>query len=265
MSENPMTVVVTQTMVAAPEAAFDAWLDAAHAGAWLFATPTGRIVECAMDPRVGGALRIVDRRDGEDVLHTGTYLELERPARLVFEFGVPKYSDARDRVEVAIAPRAGGCTVTLTHTLTPGMEEWADSVRQGWTDILAGLAAELERAARAAGAAPHAWVAGLPGAVTVCDRHGVILEMNDKAAATFEADGGRALIGSNLLDCHPEPSRSLVADLLAHPRVNAYTIEKRGVRKLIYQAPWYEGGTFAGIVELSLEIPATMPHFVRQG
>jgi uncharacterized protein YndB with AHSA1/START domain len=258
-------VVVTQVMAVAPEAVFDAWLDASHAGAWLFATPTGRIVEVAIDPVVGGAFRITDRRDGEDVLHVGTFLELERPARLVFEFGVPKYSEARDRVVVTMAPAGAECEVTLTHALTPGMEEWAESVREGWTGILAGLARELARAAGPALPAEVRWIGEFSGAVTVCDARGVILGMNDKSAATFEADGGRRLIGSNLLDCHPEPSRSLVADLLARPHVNAYTIEKRGVRKLIYQAPWFDGGVFSGLVELSLEIPADMPHFVRQG
>jgi uncharacterized protein YndB with AHSA1/START domain len=262
MSEPPTTVVLTRRIAAAPEAAFDAWLDAARAGAWLFATPAGRMVEVAMDPRVGGAFRIVDRRDGEDVAHIGTYFELERPSRLAFEFGVPKYSDARDRVVVVIAPEATGCNVTLTHTLTPGMEAWADSVRQGWAGILAGLAAELSRAG---GAPRHPWVTEFPGAVTVCDRSGVIIEMNARAAESFAGDGGFALVGSNLLDCHPEPSRTLVADLLANPRVNAYTIEKRGVHKVIYQAPWFEGGAFAGLAELSLEISPTLPHFVRQG
>lgn len=262
MPEQPTTIVVTRAIAAPPEAVFDAWLDAARAGAWLFATPAGRIVEVAMDPRAGGAFRIVDRRDGEDVAHVGTYLELERPSRLTLEFGVPKYSDARDRVAVAIAARDLGCDVTLSHTLTPGMEEWAEAVRQGWTGILAGLAAELSRASDAA---RHSWVAGFPGAVTVCDRQGVIVEMNAKSAATFAGDGGLALVGSDLLQCHPEPSRTLVADLLASPRVNAYTIEKHGIHKLIYQAPWFEGGAFAGLVELSLEIPATLPHFLREG
>jgi uncharacterized protein YndB with AHSA1/START domain len=260
MSEQPTTIVVTRVMATAPEVVFDAWLDAARAGAWLFATPTGRMVEVAMDPRAGGAFRIVDRRDGEDVAHVGTYLELERPSRLVFEFGVPKYSDARDRVMVAMVPQGIGCEVTLTHTLTPGMEEWADSVRQGWTGILAGLAAEL---GRAGGAPQHPWVAEFPGAVTVCDRHGVIIAMNAKAADSFAGDGGLALVGSNVLDCHPEPSRTQVADLLASPRVNAYTIERRGVHKVIYQAPWFDAGAFAGLVELSLDVPAAMPHFVR--
>ncbi|MEW5984984.1 MAG: diguanylate cyclase [Acidobacteriota bacterium] len=108
------------------------------------------------------------------------------------------------------------------------------------------------------------WVEGFRGAVTVCDAAGVIVAMNAKSAQTFDADGGQALIGRNLLDCNPEPSRSQVADLLAHPRVNAHTIEKRGVRKLIYQAPWYRDGVCQGLVELSLEIPDGMPHFVRQ-
>ena len=109
------------------------------------------------------------------------------------------------------------------------------------------------------------WTREFSAAITVCDRAGVVLEMNDKSARTFEADGGRALIGKNLLECHPEPSRTKVADLLAANRVNAYTIEKRGVRKLIYQAPWFKDGVAQGLVELSLEIPADMPHFVREG
>jgi hypothetical protein len=46
---------------------------------------------------------------------------------------------------------------------------------------------------------------------------------------------------------------------------NIYTIEKRGQRKLVYQAPWYAEGRYAGFVEMVLELPAEMPHFVRKG
>jgi hypothetical protein len=44
---------------------------------------------------------------------------------------------------------------------------------------------------------------------------------------------------------------------------NVYTIEKAGVKKLVYQAPWYQDGVYAGVVELAVEIPFKMPHFVR--
>jgi transcriptional regulator with PAS, ATPase and Fis domain len=108
-----------------------------------------------------------------------------------------------------------------------------------------------------------AWVQEFPGAVTVCDRDGIILAMNDKSARTFENDGGAALIGSNLFGCHPEPARTKLQELLAAGRPNIYTIEKKGVKKLIYQSPWYEKGVYSGFVELSLEIPFEVPHFVR--
>ena len=87
--------------------------------------------------------------------------------------------------------------------------------------------------------------------------------MNDRAAESFAKDGGRELVGSNLLDCHPEPSRSKLLELLASGKVNAYTIEKGGVKKLIYQAPWYEDGEYRGLVEVALVLPDVLPHFVR--
>ena len=99
------------------------------------------------------------------------------------------------------------------------------------------------------------WIKEFPAAVTVCDKDGILLEMNNKAALGYEKDGGRALIGSNVLDCHPEPARSKTRALLASGEKNIYTIEKNGVRKLLYQSPWYIEGRYAGFVELSLEIP----------
>ncbi|MGB8213424.1 MAG: PAS domain-containing protein [Anaerolineales bacterium] len=109
----------------------------------------------------------------------------------------------------------------------------------------------------------YSWVKEFSGAVIVCDADGIIVEMNDKSAKTYAADGGRALIGRNLLDCHPEPARSTVKRMLETRQFNIYTIEKNGVKKLIYQSPWYHNGEYAGFVELSLEVPFEMPHFVR--
>jgi len=107
------------------------------------------------------------------------------------------------------------------------------------------------------------WIKEFPAAVTVCDEDGSLLEMNDKAAKTYENDGGRKLIGSNMLDCHPEAARTKTEHLLAGREKNVYTIEKNGVKKLIYQSPWYHNGIYSGFVEISLEIPFDMPHFIR--
>ncbi|MDI6765813.1 MAG: PAS domain-containing protein [Bacteroidota bacterium] len=108
------------------------------------------------------------------------------------------------------------------------------------------------------------WVRNFPGAITVCNTEGTILEMNEAAIKTFRDDGGEKLIGTNVLDCHPEPSRTKLNELLLSQKTNVYTIEKNGIKKLIYQSPWYENGKYAGMAELSLEIPQELPHFIRK-
>jgi hypothetical protein len=109
----------------------------------------------------------------------------------------------------------------------------------------------------------HEWAVEFPGAITVCDANGTILEMNKRAEETFAADGGAALVGSNVLACHPEPSRTMLQEMLSSGQRNVYTIRKAGVKKLIYQSPWYRNGTYAGFVELSLPLPDTMQHIDR--
>lgn len=108
------------------------------------------------------------------------------------------------------------------------------------------------------------WIEEFQGAVTVCDADGIILAMNQKAAKTASREGGKKLIGQNLLDCHPEPSRTKLKGMLETRQTNVYTIEKNGVKKLIYQSPWFENSIYKGFIELSLEIPFEMPHFIRK-
>jgi hypothetical protein len=109
----------------------------------------------------------------------------------------------------------------------------------------------------------NAWIKEFPAAVIVCDPTGIILEMNDKAVKNYAKDGGLALIGKNMFDCHPDPARGKVERLMERRQANVYTIEKNGVKKLIYQSPWNLNGEYAGFIEISMEIPFEMPHFVR--
>ncbi|HOC44046.1 MAG TPA: hypothetical protein PKJ99_13600 [Thermoanaerobaculales bacterium] len=107
------------------------------------------------------------------------------------------------------------------------------------------------------------WVDEIDMAVTVTDARGRIIAMNRKSVATFAADGGAALVGTDVLDCHPEPARSLLAGMFATQSANHYTISKGGQRKAIHQLPWYRDGVFAGFVELAIPIGNHLPHFDR--
>lgn len=108
------------------------------------------------------------------------------------------------------------------------------------------------------------WTDGFLGAITVCDREGIVVYMNERSKAVFAKSGGGDLVGKSLVDCHPEPSRSLLMKMLAEPTPNSYTIEKNGIRKMIHQTPWMENGEFKGVVEMSFEIPMEMPHHIRK-
>ncbi len=107
------------------------------------------------------------------------------------------------------------------------------------------------------------WVENFDAAITVCDKEGFVVYMNDKAGEVFKDDGGKSLISKNLFDCHSPESKEKLFFMLKNNKKNVYTIEKNGVKKIIYQSPWYKDSVYSGFVELSMEIPLEMPHFVR--
>lgn len=104
----------------------------------------------------------------------------------------------------------------------------------------------------------------IPNAITVCDTSGVIVYMNQKATESLAKYAGAALLGTNMLDCHPEPSKTKVKEMLEKQQVNTYMIEKEGKKKLIHQTPWFDEGKFGGLIEISIELPEGMPTFQRK-
>ena len=108
----------------------------------------------------------------------------------------------------------------------------------------------------------YEWADEMTCAVPVCATQGIILYMNEKACRTFA--GHRNLIGRNLFDCHSPKSQEKIRELLETGGVNTYTIEKKGVRKMIYQTTWKREGVVCGLVEISMEIPGEMPHYIRE-
>jgi len=107
------------------------------------------------------------------------------------------------------------------------------------------------------------WTDEFLGAITVCDREGIVVYMNERSKMQFAKSDEGILVGKSLIECHPEPARSHLMKMLTEPSPNSYTIEKKGIHKMIHQTPWMENGEFMGVVELSYEIPEQMPHHIR--
>jgi uncharacterized protein YndB with AHSA1/START domain len=131
-------VVVTHRYAAPPERVFDAFLDVGVARRFMFATAAGEMIQAEIEPRVGGRFVFVERRpEMGDVRHVGEYLEIDRPRRLVFSFGVPQFDPRMTTVTIEIRPAPGGCELTLTNEGVP--PAYAENNRDGWSRILDGL------------------------------------------------------------------------------------------------------------------------------
>lgn len=109
----------------------------------------------------------------------------------------------------------------------------------------------------------------LPVAITVTGKDFRIVDMN-RRSAEVNNHGSKSIVGNDLMHCHNERSQDIIRHIAASREPNVYTVEKtntdgRQVKKLIYQSPWYDSdGSYGGLIELSLEIPFDMPHYVRK-
>jgi uncharacterized protein YndB with AHSA1/START domain len=134
-------VVIVRRVLRAPRArVFAAWLDPAMLAQFMRPGPIATAT-AAVDPRVGGAFRIVMRHGDREHVHWGEYLRIEPPWLLSFTW----ISDNTDRrptiVTVELVEHEGGTALTLTHRGLPPSQ--VKSHREGWTDIGAALQSAL--------------------------------------------------------------------------------------------------------------------------
>jgi uncharacterized protein YndB with AHSA1/START domain len=142
MTTTLETLRITRRFNAAPERVFDAWLDPMRARRWLFTSPTSERNTTELDVRVGGKWSITDRRDGVDYTGLGEYIEIDRPRRLVFSFGMPQFSPLFFNVTVEIVPDGDGCVLTLAHEGVPA--EHLKPTEGGWSNMFDALSAVLD-------------------------------------------------------------------------------------------------------------------------
>jgi uncharacterized protein YndB with AHSA1/START domain len=135
---NVPRLTVTHRYDASCERVFDAFLNVEIARRFLFATATGEMIVAEIDPQIGGTFTFTERRpDMGDVRHIGKYLEIDRPRRLVFMFGVPQFDPRMTRVTIEIRPDGDGSMLTLIHENVP--PDYVERSKEGWSRILAGL------------------------------------------------------------------------------------------------------------------------------
>ncbi len=148
-------VRVTYRFRVPAERVYDAWLDPDKLRVWQSAALkkmglSGEIGEVTIDAKVGGTFLYSDFRDGSEMCHRGTYLELDRPRRIVFTWIAhnrdepdPAQEADPDKVTLTIEPDGDGCVATIVHHLNERWKEFLDPTRNGWSAILEATEAVL--------------------------------------------------------------------------------------------------------------------------
>lgn len=136
MNAQTGALVVERVLQAVPGEVFDAWTTPSRMAAWM--SPVGA-AEAEVDLRVGGSFRVVmvEAR----IEHTGEYLEIDPPRRLVFTWVSPFAGGESSVVTVELHPHEDGTRVVLTHERLP--ENVVDGHRDGWGTMIERLAGIL--------------------------------------------------------------------------------------------------------------------------
>jgi uncharacterized protein YndB with AHSA1/START domain len=138
---------VSHRFQAAAERVFDAWLNPEQVRAWMAAALqslglAGDIRRVEIDARVGGKFYFSDMRDGNEARHWGTYLELDRPRKIVFTWIVDESEEADpSTVTLTIQPERSGCVATIVHEIDARWAEYVERTERGWARMLG----EVER------------------------------------------------------------------------------------------------------------------------
>lgn len=149
---SAVAVHATRRFDASAGRVFDAWLEPAMLGRWMFGPDVRdeEIVRLDADARIGGSFSFVVLRDGAQIDHIGEYLQIERPHRLVFTWAAVDEGASSDavetsRVNIAIMPRADGCELAQTHEMDLKWADYAALTQAGWSTMLEALARHLSR------------------------------------------------------------------------------------------------------------------------
>ena len=96
--------------------------------------------EVEIDARIGGSFRFVD--DRRNVEHTGVFLEIDTPKRLVFALSLEGEPAVLTRVTVEIVRQLNNCVVAVVHDGVP--RHRAREIAARWCGMLYGLDETLE-------------------------------------------------------------------------------------------------------------------------
>lgn len=132
-------VQIRRRVKAGPEQIFDLWTKPDLMVRWMSPFPGAVDCKASCDLRPGGAFSLVMTSADASRDVSGTYVQIDRPRRLVFTWIGPLTNNVNTLVTVELNPRGDETELVLTHERlpTPAIH---DGHTRGWGHILDHLA-----------------------------------------------------------------------------------------------------------------------------
>ena len=132
---NDLICHVSKVINAPIEKVFDAWLDPEQLSRFMLPLPGMAHPKTEVDGREDGRFTIYMEVGEEIVPHSGTYLELERPNRLVFSWESPFSTEGSNVTLDFTSVESNSTRIELTHVRFID-DETRSNHEAGWGNIL---------------------------------------------------------------------------------------------------------------------------------
>ena len=138
------TVRIRRRMRATAEQIFDLWTRPELMVRWMSPFPGAVDCKASCDLRPGGAFSLVMSSEVSRREVSGTYVQIDRPRKLVFTWIGPLTNDVNTLVTVELDPRGDETDLVLTHERLP-TSAILEGHTKGWGVILDHLADALSK------------------------------------------------------------------------------------------------------------------------
>lgn len=136
------TVVIKRVIAGSAAEIFDLWTRPELMVRWMSPYSGPVRSEATADVLVGGSFKL-SMGSGDVVCEIdGTYVEVQRPSKLVFTWRGPPTGNVNTLVTLELKALKNGTELTLTHEKLP-TSELRDDHHKGWSNMIDHLVAEL--------------------------------------------------------------------------------------------------------------------------
>lgn len=140
------SITINKTINGKQQNVFDHWLIPVFVGEWMFGprVQAEEIISLENTVRRNGDFDYRVKRQGKEVSHSGTYLELAIPNTLVFSWNESSTPDVTSQVSVQFSEAGDKTKLKLTVKLPAELDAQRDAIKDTWTARCKALAEKFK-------------------------------------------------------------------------------------------------------------------------